>query len=220
MTQGAERRRVLRCVAFLDLAGFTALTEAHGDDYAADVHDAFVGALAGACAGTPAVVCVKHLGDGALLVSPSAADMLTALRAGVEQQGDAELCLRVRAGVHAGPVLQVRTAHGEDFLGHNVNVAARLCGLAAPGELLLSEAARVAAGEAGSAARSLGARSLRHVAQSVPVWGMPLGTQSGLIDPVCHMTVQPGSPLTAVAGGREWVFCSLACRDAFLAGHG
>ena len=43
------------CVAFVDLAGFTALTQAHGDDYAADVHDAFVGALDRACANSPGV---------------------------------------------------------------------------------------------------------------------------------------------------------------------
>lgn len=207
------------CVAFVDLAGFTAMTQAHGDDYAADVHDAFVGALDAACAATSAVECVKHLGDGALLVSPDAADMLTALRAGVEQQGDAELCLRVRAGVHCGPVLQVRTAHGDDVLGHTVNVAARMAGLAAPGELLLTADVLAEAGTNADEAVPLGSRTLRHVAAPVDVWALPLGTQDGLIDPVCHMTVGRGS-LAAVVGGREWLFCSAGCRQAFLAGHG
>lgn len=219
MTDTAGRLRARRCVAFVDLAGFTAMTQAHGDDYAADVHDAFVGALDAACADTRSVVCVKHLGDGALLVSPDAADMLTALRAGVEQQGDAELCLRVRAGVHCGPVLQVRTVHGDDVLGHTVNVAARLCGLAAPGELLLTAAVAAEAGTAADRAMALGARALRHVTDPVEVWALPLGTQDGLIDPVCHMTVGRGS-LAAVVGDREWLFCSTGCREAFLAGHG
>lgn len=218
MTGDAGRRRARRCVAFVDLAGFTAMTQAHGDDYAADVHDAFVGALDAACAATPGVACVKHLGDGALLVSPSAADMLTALRAGVEQQGDAELCLRVRAGVHCGPVLQVRTAHGDDVLGHTVNVAARVCGVAAPGELLLTAAVIAEAGTASDGAVPLGARPLRHVPDPVDVWALPLGAQDGPIDPVCHMNVATRS-LVAVAAGRNWLFCSTACRDAFLLRH-
>jgi class 3 adenylate cyclase len=50
-----------RSVAFVDLAGFTALTEAHGDDYAADVHDAFLNALS-ACKVSGDTECVKHLG--------------------------------------------------------------------------------------------------------------------------------------------------------------
>ena len=219
MTDTAGRVRARACVAFVDLAGFTAMTQAHGDDYAADVHDAFVGALDAACAATPSVRCVKHLGDGALLVSPSAAGMLTALRAGVQRQGDAELCLRVRAGVHCGQVLQVRTAHGDDVLGHTVNVTARVCGLAAPGELLLTAAVRAEAGSTAGEAVPLGARPLRHVPDPVDVWALPLGTQDGPIDPVCHMTVRTGS-LSVTAAGREWMFCSSGCRDAFLAGHG
>lgn len=219
MSGGRGRERAQRCVAFVDLAGFTALTEAHGDEYAADVHDAFVGALAGACKASAEVTCVKHLGDGALLVAREADQMLSALRSGVEEQADAELCLRVRAGVHSGPVLRVQGVHGEDYLGHTVNVAARLCGLAAPGELLVSESVRVAASQSGADARPLGVRVLRHVSQPVAVWALPLGTQDGLIDPVCHMTVAAGSLATRV-GGETWQFCSLPCRDAFLASHG
>lgn len=214
-----SRQHVERCVAFVDLAGFTALTEAHGDDQAADVHDAFVGALARACDASADVVCVKHLGDGALLVSRSAEEMLGALRAGVEEQADTELCLRVRAGVHSGPALRVEGVHGEDFLGHTVNVAARLCGLAAPGELLLSGAVRCTAASVVTGARSLGPRALRHVAEPVEVWALPLGTQAGLIDPVCHMTVGPGA-LSAVVGEQEWLFCSAVCRERFLSEHG
>lgn len=211
------RERVERCIAFVDLAGFTALTAAHGDDYAADVFDAFVSVLDKACGISEDVVCVKHLGDGALLVSTSGEQMLTALTGAVEAVGDLELCLRVRAGVHAGQVLRVDTAHGVDYLGHTANVAARLCGLAAPGELLFSEA--LVATSVGRTARPLGPRALRHVAEPVSAWSLPLGSQESLIDPVCHMTVGPGA-LALTVGGQEWLFCSSACRDTFRLEHG
>ena len=199
------------------------MTEAHGDDYAADVHDAFVGALAQSCASTDgAVQCVKHLGDGALLVAQSGAALVAALLNGVRNQGDAELCLRVRAGVHAGPVLRVQTVHGEDFLGHTVNVAARLCGKAAPGELVLSKVVRddgPELPELPEPPRPLGALALRHVAEPVEAWAVSLGAPAGEIDPVCHMTVGPGAREVVVAG-RSWRFCSAECERAFRSRSG
>lgn len=204
-----------RAVAFVDLAGFTAMTEAHGDDYAADVHDAFVGALARSCSSTGGDVrCVKHLGDGALLVAASAATLVQALLRGVRDEADAELCLRVRAGVHVGPLLQVDTVHGQDYLGHTVNVAARLCGQAAPGEFVLSEAVRHGGLELPESPRPLGALALRHVSEPVSAWAVTLGAPAGDIDPVCHMTVGEGA-LEATVGGRLWRFCSAECKVAF-----
>jgi adenylate cyclase len=216
MTVGAPtRQRMTRAVTFVDLAGFTAMTEAHGDDYAADVHDAFVGALARSCSSTGGDVrCVKHLGDGALLVAPSGRSLVSALLDGVRDQGDAELCLRVRAGVHVGPVLQVETVHGQDYLGHTVNVAARLCGLAAPGELVLSGAVRDGGLDLPEEPRPLGAVALRHVAVPVPAWAVALGSPAGDVDPVCHMTVGDGA-LAATVEGRRWRFCSAECLAAF-----
>lgn len=65
-------------IAFVDVARFTVMTRAHGDDYAADVHDAFVDALDAACAATRGLACVKHL-RGATSPSERHADVLAAL---------------------------------------------------------------------------------------------------------------------------------------------
>jgi adenylate cyclase len=204
-----------RAVAFVDLAGFTAMTEAHGDHYAADVHDAFVGALARSCSSTGGDVrCVKHLGDGALLVAASGGLLVSALLDGVRDEGEAELCLRVRAGVHAGPVLRVDTVHGQDYLGHTVNVAARLCGQAAPGELVLSGSVRDDELDLPEEPRPLGALALRHVVEPVAAWAVSIGAQAGEIDPVCHMTVGPGSREASI-GGQRWRFCSSDCERLF-----
>lgn len=217
--RSGTRLRSDRCVAFVDLAGFTALTQAHGDDYAADVHDALLRALDRTCEQAAEVVCVKHLGDGALLMAPDAGAFVGALVSGVEEQADPELSLRVRAGVHVGSVLLVDTAHGQDVLGHTVNVAARLCGLAAPAEMLLSGAVARDCGRLSTEPRLLGPRLLRHITEPVDVWTLPLGLQNGLIDPVCHMTVGAGS-LTVTVNGREHLFCSPECRETFSAQRG
>jgi adenylate cyclase len=54
-----------------------------------------------------------------------------------EQSSKENLPLWVRIGVHYGRPAQ----RGSDLVGHDVNVAARVADLAAPGEVLISEAA-------------------------------------------------------------------------------
>ena len=43
--------------------------------------------------------------------------------------------------------------------------------------------------------------------------GMPVA--SGMIDPVCGMTVQPDSPHRTTRAGQQYVFCSSGCRQKF-----
>jgi uncharacterized membrane protein YraQ (UPF0718 family)/YHS domain-containing protein len=53
------------------------------------------------------------------------------------------------------------------------------------------------------------------------VWGLSRGaklTSRGATDPICGMTVDPSSaPASSVRGGETFYFCSLGCRDKFLA---
>ena len=60
--------RVRRTFAFLDLSGFTALTESEGDEHAVAVLAVFRAALRDICS-RRAVRIAKWLGDGAMLVS-------------------------------------------------------------------------------------------------------------------------------------------------------
>jgi adenylate cyclase len=59
----------LRTIAFVDLAGFTALTEVHGDDAAVDLLDTFTAAARDAVAHTGAEL-VKTIGDAVMLAAP------------------------------------------------------------------------------------------------------------------------------------------------------
>jgi class 3 adenylate cyclase len=75
---------------------------------------------------------VKGLGDGFLLVFPSAAGAVGCAR---ELQDEvAGSVTRVRIGMHTG---EAQLVDG-DYLGHHVNLAARVSGVAAAGEILLS----------------------------------------------------------------------------------
>lgn len=150
---------------FADLVGFTALTEVHGDEVAADVALRFAQAVEAVAAEHGAEV-VKLIGDCVMLRTARAAD---AIRLGMRLVG--ELPQRhglppVRAGAHTGPAV----ARGTDWFGATVNLAARVSGAARGGELLVTEATAGAAGD-DPALRlvDLGPQTFRNVAAPVVV---------------------------------------------------
>ncbi len=55
-----------------------------------------------------------------------------------QESGESMLPLWVRIGLHSGR----QTRRGDDLVGHDVNVAARVVAVAGPGEVLLSDATR------------------------------------------------------------------------------
>jgi adenylate cyclase len=126
---------------FADLVGFTALTDAEGDDRAADVA---LGLYRRVRELVPRYRAeeLKTLGDGVVLRCDEAAD---AIALGLEMVDELESIPAfppIRVGIHSGPAVQ---RQGE-WYGRTVNVAARLCSAASGGEVLVSEEARSAAG--------------------------------------------------------------------------
>jgi adenylate cyclase len=125
---------------FCDLVGFTALTDAEGDERAAAVAAALQLRIRGVAADHDAEV-VKAMGDAAMLrCSDPAAAIQLALRLVEEVNSDPDLP-PVRVGVHSGPAV----SHEGDWYGRAVNVASRLCSVAAGGETLVSESTLAAA---------------------------------------------------------------------------
>jgi adenylate cyclase len=129
----AEHERRPPAIAFLDLTGYTALTEERGDEAGADLADRLAGLVNAAAlpkGGRP----VKWLGDGVMFHFPDAtAAVLTGLDLVEKTLSDVEV--RARMGVNAGRVV----SRDGDYFGQTVNVAARIADYARPGELLVSE---------------------------------------------------------------------------------
>lgn len=211
------REQVPRAIAFVDLAGFTALTDAHGDERAVDTQQGFLAVMRAELG--PAVECVKHLGDGALLAAVAPAPLLTCL-VGLARRwaGDPHAPL-LRAGVHAGAVLRLDTDHGVDYLGGVVNTAARLCERAAGGQVVLGAALIGAAVEAGLHPQAMGELALRGLAEPVAAYSADL-TELDVapVDPVCRMPVPHGSERAVLHHlEQRWTFCSLGCSARFAA---
>ena len=149
-------------IVFTDLEGFTRFTSRHGDAAARtflESHHRTVGPIIRSRGGR----MVKKIGDG-LLVSfgaPEAA-VLAALEVAEADHG----ALRLRAGIHHGEAVLL----GDDLIGHDVNVAARVTDSAAGGEILATTAVRTAVGELpGVAFGRARRRSFKGVAEKISV---------------------------------------------------
>jgi adenylate cyclase len=126
---------------FADLVGYTALADAEGDDRATEVALTLQRRTRALLRGHDGEE-VKGLGDGVML---RCAEPAAAIRLGlriVDEFDSDPACPPVRVGIHTGPAV----AHRGDWYGRTVNVAARLCSVAAGGEVLVSDTTRVAAG--------------------------------------------------------------------------
>lgn len=127
--------RVRRSFAFVDVRGFTTLAEDHGDDAAVQALQAFRGCVRAAC-GHYGVRVSRWLGDGAMLVGVDTTQLVCAAFEIVMTDVDGSERLRTGAGIAVGEVL---VFEGDDYIGRNVNLAARLCDVAQAGELLAAQ---------------------------------------------------------------------------------
>jgi adenylate cyclase len=127
---------------FCDLVGFTALTDSEGGERAAAVGAALQRRVRSVAADHDAEV-VKGMGDAAMV---RCGDPATAVRLGLRLVEDVETDPElppIRVGVHSGSAV----SHEGDWYGRAVNVASRLCSVAAGGEVLVSESTLSAASE-------------------------------------------------------------------------
>ena len=125
-------------VVFTDIVGFTEYTALRGDEEALallSLQERIVREHL-----PDGARIVKELGDGLLLWFPDASEALRAcLRLQARflwEAAASDVPLWVRIGMHSGH----QTKRGDDLVGHDVNVAARVVDVAGPGEVLLSEA--------------------------------------------------------------------------------
>jgi adenylate cyclase len=155
-------------IAFTDLVGFTAYTDAHGDRAAVEVLDRQSNIVVAGLAGRGRIV--KELGDGLMLWFESGSRGVEAacdILAGVAGARDAtDFPLAVRMGMHLGAVVE----RGDDFVGQTVNIAARVADLAGPGELLVTEQVvrSLDADERLAAFRAVGPTRVKGVGS--PIW--------------------------------------------------
>ncbi|MFL5757828.1 MAG: adenylate/guanylate cyclase domain-containing protein [Chloroflexota bacterium] len=158
------RQEHVPAICFLDLTGYTRLTEQRGDAAAAELAHRLVRLVQGTSArygGKP----VKWLGDGVMFHfgEPGQA-VVAALEMVAATEGD-ELP-PAHVGVHAGPVL----FQDGDYFGRTVNVASRIADYAREGQVVVSQAVVDAADGTSVAFEDVGLVELKGVAEPVRLY--------------------------------------------------
>jgi len=142
LSEAQRRRRGAADVAilFTDLVGFSDWALSAGDEAALEVLRQ-VGDVEQQVISEHRGAVVKRLGDGAMAVFSDASDAVAAALDAQDGIGEIEVegyRPKQRAGVHRGTPRKVKG----DFLGVDVNVAARVGDCAEGGEVLISEPVR------------------------------------------------------------------------------
>jgi adenylate cyclase len=210
-SQGAAPR-IQATFAFVDLAGFTALTEAQGDEDAADVAVRFA-TLARAALG-PGDRLIKTIGDAVLVTSPSPESGVALVERLLGSAASDPSLPSLRAGLHHGDAVQ----RDGDVFGAAVNLAARVAAEAHIGEVLGTEPIANAARDSGIPVVDLGPIALKNVRKTIPLFSLALvlGASDTPIDPVCHNPVDRRTAAGRLRhAGKEFWFCSLTCAAAF-----
>ena len=166
--QDAPTGTATAVILFTDIVSSTELTERMGDAAFRDASRHLDAGLRTAIRDAGgAAVDGKLLGDGVLATFPSAAQAIDGARRCLALSAASELGLHI--GLHAGDVIR---EEGNVF-GGAVNIASRICGLSAPGEILVSDVVRgMARSSAGVVFEDRGESEMKGVGEPVRVYAV------------------------------------------------
>ena len=132
----ASRKTQIHSFMFTDAVGSTALLDRLGDEVAYELRGRHFARLRAAI-GTHVGYQVKSRGDGLMVTfqsAYSAVECAVTMQRSAARFGDS---MSLRVGIDTGEALR----DGEDYFGRPVIVARRLCDIAHPGQILVSESA-------------------------------------------------------------------------------
>ncbi len=204
--------RIEATFGFVDMAGFTALTEAQGDEDAADLATMFADITRAALA--PGDRLIKTIGDAVLITSPDAAAGLSLIERLLTEAANEARLPTLRAGLHHGEAVE----RDGDVFGAAVNLAARVAAEAHPAEVLGTAAVAEAARGLGIPVVEIGEVALKNVRKMTRLFSMALmlGATDTPIDPVCRNHIDRRTAAGRLRyQHREYWFCSLTCAAAF-----
>jgi adenylate cyclase len=202
--------------AFVDLAGFTAVTEAHGDHEALAIIQAFRARTQEVLG--PDDELVKTIGDAVMLRFPTPTHAVVALQQLIQREiSTPEAVLVPRAGAHHGRAVAVEG----DYYGAAVNIASRVAGQAKPGQLLVTSEVATAAQHLGSIVSHLGTPDLRNITDPIDLYEVRVDIDAfeTATDLVCQMRVSiaDAHAISLHWNGHRYHFCGLPCVARFAA---
>ena len=197
-------------ILIADLSGYTALTEAHESETAADLIDQYLSHVYEALMGD----CYLHerVGDEVMIIASSADDLAATAAILLNNIIDKSHFLQLHGGLHTGTLLK----RNNSFFGSSLNLASRIASKASPGTFLCSGIFYNALSEKYKLLFApKGRHDFKNVNNEIDLFEFLLQPGGKIfIDPVCRMMVKDtGIPHPT---NVEIFFCSTECLNAFL----
>lgn len=200
---------------FVDIAGYTALTDTHGELAAADLVDDFANLI------RTSVEPLGHLqslvGDCAFFVFSDPVTAKNALLALYSSIADRQNFPVLRAGLHHGSALFRSNRH----FGSTINIAARVAAQATGGQILCTKCVAESLNHADVLdveIKPQGQFSLRNLPDPMELYEIILtgSSRQYAIDPVCKMQVDKQRAVgDLLFNDKKYWFCSLSCVERF-----
>jgi class 3 adenylate cyclase/YHS domain-containing protein len=205
-------------IMMADLSGYSALTEVHGAEMAADLVGQYMNIVNRSLVGNSRFQ--ERAGDQVMIISSSAEQLAYTAIILFEQVHEQEHFLALHAGLHYGPVVE---KHGH-FFGSTINAAARIMAGAPKGKIFCSaEFVKELPSTDSFSLDRLGSHQFKNLMQQIDVYDLTSSKHisSGyVIDPICHMLIrQPQNAVQLTIDGQLHYFCSEKCRDIFQSMH-
>lgn len=203
------RQKTSMAMLFADVSDSTRLYEALGDTAAFGKVRECLAMLTEVASEFDGRV-VKTIGDGAMCVFPTAdaaAEAAGEMQSQVSQRlGEGKTKLMIRIGFHFGPVIE----EGEDVFGDAVNLAARMSGIALPGQVVTtSETVETMSERLRETTRRLTTMPVRGKVVEVEVHEFMWQAST-------ERTVIPGRPRAPVAGSGPSIKLSYRGREILM----
>ena len=212
-----EGGAITRGFLFADLRGYTAYVEGHGDAAASALLDVYRRMMRDTIARHGGAE-IKTEGDSFYVVFPSASSAVMCglsiqTAAAAQSHADPEHPIRVGVGVNAGEAV----AAAEGYVGSAVNIAARVCAQAKPGEVLVTETVRGLTRTSGRLTFTpVGKRALKGIAEPVPLFRAEVAGSGLLAAPAGRGPIWLRPYALAGAGGvLVVVLAALAVKGGF-----
>jgi adenylate cyclase len=198
-----------------DLSGYTALTETHGANSAADLVDKYITIVQKCLVGDSRLH--ERTGDELMIVSQSADNLLATAIMICNSTSKEEHFLQVHGGMHYGPVLQ-RDNH---FFGSTINLTSRIASKAGAGKFWCSSAfVNMLSAASTYNLISQGNHSFKNIAGQTEIFQLRNEYNSGYyIDPVCRMLILDTENAFTHPDKPGVYFCSTHCSGIYSIHH-
>jgi class 3 adenylate cyclase/YHS domain-containing protein len=199
-------------ILIADLSGYTALTEVHGAETAANIIDTYLEVVNASLIGDSRLH--ERVGDEVMVVSPSADALLATAVQLLHQAQRRPDFLQLHGALHYGTVLY----RNDNYFGSAVNVTSRMAAKAGAGTLVCSQDFIGAlANKEILHFQSKGKYNFKNVREEKEMLELVIDRADAFYtDPVCRMLVSATENRFTHPSEPGLFFCSQNCLDIYL----